>query len=81
MTQDLKYGVKTFRAVGLEAKWTKTRTGAPIIVARNPLGKLQHQREIWWVVDDSMWQRIKQWGILEAFDRSTLLGDFFSVTV
>jgi len=65
--------VKTFRAAGLEAKWTKTRKGQPVIVARNPTTRT------WYVVDRSMFKDMKKEGVLPAFERHTLLGDVFSL--
>ena len=77
----MKLSVKTFRAVGLEARWTKTRNGAPCIVVRNPSAKHKHQKETWWMVDNAMWESAKKFGVMEAFDRHTLLGDIFSIGV
>ena len=79
MKSTLTYNVATFRAAGLEAKWSRTQRGAPIIIARNPVAQLKHQKEIWWYCDHHMWQRASKVGIVEAFTESTLLGDFFSI--
>lgn len=68
----MNYTVTTIREAGLEARWTKTRTGAPIISARLPNGK-------WYVIDNSMWNSAKKIGILEAFKNHTALGEFFSI--
>lgn len=73
------YQVKTLRDAGLEAKWSKTPTGAPIIVARNPNSKLAHQREKWWFITARAWKVMSEVGIIEGFDRETLLGDVFSI--
>ena len=73
----MKYVVGTFRAAGLEAKWTRTRNGTPIIACRYPDG-LKHQREKWWVVDEQMFHDMERHGILEGFKNATFLGDFFS---
>lgn len=70
-----KYCVNTFRQAGLEARWTKTRTGAPIIVARKPGTKT------YWAVSNDMFEAIKVEGVLPAFERFTLLGDIFSVPI
>jgi len=70
----LKYTVSTIRSAGLEARWTKTRAGAPIIAARET-GKT------WCVIDRRMWQAMQDEGILPAFQRFTLLVDIFSVPV
>jgi len=40
----MKLSVKTFRAEGMEARWGKTRKGAPCIFARDPQAKAKHQR-------------------------------------
>lgn len=71
--------VKTFRAAGLEAKWSKTRAGRPVMVCRYPLAKYRHQRETWWVVDSAMVRQMERQGIVEGFDSCTLLGDMFSI--
>jgi hypothetical protein len=77
----LRYTVGTFRHAGLEARWTKTRKGAPIIVARNPKAISDHQRERWWAVDAAMWETMKEVGIVDGFDGHTILGDLFSYEV
>lgn len=74
----LRYRVGTLRAAGLEAKWTKNRAGAPIIVARDPRAKSAHQREQWWAVDATMWASMQRSGIRAGFDGATVLGDLFS---
>ncbi len=76
-----KYSVKTFRAAGLEARWTKNRKGAPIIVARDPQAKLAHQRNTWWVVDAAMWHNMQADGIRSVFLAHTLIGDVFSIAI
>jgi len=68
----MRYSVKTFRAAGLEAKWIKTRSGAPIISVRQPGQK-------WYVVDARMFAAMKKDGIVPAFKNYTLLGDYFWV--
>jgi len=74
----MKYTVETFRASGLEAKWTKRSDGSPAIVARNPNGRA-HQRNQWWTITKGMFEAMQKDGIVEAFDNHTLLGDVFSV--
>jgi hypothetical protein len=69
----MKYSVKTFRAAGLDAKWTRTRRGAPIIVVKKP-----HQKT-WVGVDQSMFDDMKKEGIADAFERHTLLVGIFSI--
>lgn len=71
----MKYSVKTLRAAGLEARWTHSRYGAPIIVAREPNTKT------WWHVSHDMWTAMGKEGVLKAFKRFILLGDIFSVSV
>jgi len=75
----MNYSVKPMREAGLEAKWTKTRNGAPIIVARYPKAEEKHQRECFWFVDQKMFDNMQEVGIVEAFERATLLGDIFSI--
>ena len=75
----MNYSVKPMREAGLEAKWTKTRRGAPIIVARYPKAEEKHQRELFWFVDQKMFDNMQEVGIVEAFERATLLGDIFSI--
>lgn len=75
----MEYTVATLREAGLEAKWHRTRKGAPIIVARGPRAYTSHQREGWWAVDKSMWKRMGEVGIMQGFEESTLLGDIFSI--
>lgn len=67
------YKVGWIRSQGFEARWTKTRLGAPIIVARQP-GKTT-----WWAVTASMWAKAQQKGFPAAFESFTLLGDVFSI--
>ncbi len=67
------YTVGTLRAAGLEAKWGRTRWGAPALFAR------EAGTDTWWMVDARMWERAKAVGVLAAFHEYTLLGNFFSV--
>lgn len=74
---DLKYTVKSIREHGLACKWTRTRSGAPIIVGRMPDvggGK-------WYFIDDRTWVRAKTVGIVQAFEEHNALGAFFSIPV
>jgi hypothetical protein len=73
---NLRYSVKTFRAAGLEARWTK-RAGRPVIVARNP----QSLDKTWWLVDNRVWQTMQTQGIVQGLEAYTLLGSFFSIGV
>lgn len=74
-----KYSVHTLRAAGLEARWTRNRNGAPIIVARDPNATLAHQRKTWWAVGQKMWDDMMKEGVREGFSNHTLLGDVFSI--
>lgn len=74
-----KYSVKTLRAAGLEARWTRNRNGAPIIVVRDPAANLRHQRQTWWAVGQRMWDDMMKDGVREAFDQHTLIADIFSI--
>lgn len=73
--------MSTFRAAGLEARWSKYRSGQPVIVVRDPNGVCAHQREQWWAVDASMFENMKRDGIAEAFHGHTLIGDIFSIAL
>jgi hypothetical protein len=75
----MPYRVATFRTAGLEAKWSRTRQGAPIIVARWPQGPCRHQRELWYRVDQCMYADMLDIGIVAAYDEHTILADFFSI--
>lgn len=75
----IKYQVGPLRAAGLEAKWAKTDTGAPIIVARWPGATQLHQRAKWHYVDASMFRSMQQDGIVEAYDGHTMLSDIFGI--
>ncbi len=77
----MKHRVGTYRAAGLEAKWSKTRVGQPYIVVRDPNAEFEHQRVTWWRVDNSMYQDMKKIGIREAFGNHTILGDVLSIPV
>ena len=74
----MNYRVGPLREAGLEARWGKTREGAPAIFARWPGGE-KHQREQWWMVDQGMWDLMEVHGIEAGFDHATALGCFFSV--
>lgn len=70
----MKYAVGTLREAGLEAKWTKTRYGAPIIIARMPgVGGGR-----WYAVDTHCWSRMLKVGVREGFEQVNLLGEVFS---
>ena len=73
MTTKLYYRVSTFREAGLEAKWSKTRSGQPYIVARDVCGQ-------WYVVTNVMFERMNIVGVVEGFNEHTLLGDVLSIS-
>lgn len=75
----MMYRVGTLRDAGLEAKWGKTRTGAPAIFARDPSSKHDHQSKTWWLVDADMWKAMRKDGIKEGFDSCTIWGDVFHI--
>ncbi len=77
----MKHRVGTYREAGREARWSKTRSGTPMILIRDPNGADEHQRKKWWLVNDSMFQDMKKIGIREAFDSHTILGAIFSIPV
>ena len=68
----MKYTVKYFRSQGLTVRWAKTRSGAPIIVAKTDCGS-------WVYIDNKMWERAKVVGIKQAFEENTAFIQFFSV--
>ena len=76
ITKETPYRVSTLREAGLEAKWSKSETGRPMMVARDPNAKSSHQRDVWWLVDDKMWGTMKN-GIVKGFNSATLLGNVF----
>lgn len=71
----MKYTVRTIREAGLEARWTRTRKGKPIIVARVP----GNETGTWYAVSDKVWKRAKLAGIYQAFEECTVLGRYFSI--
>lgn len=75
----MPYSVQTLRSAGLEARWARNRKGAPIIVARDPNGRHEHQRSRWWAVDAACWRAMQADGIREGFDSATLLADVFNI--
>jgi hypothetical protein len=79
MISKLKLSVSTFRAAGLEAKWGKLHSGRPAIFVRNPKSELAHQRDKWWLLTGSMFDSMQNEGVVEAFDRHTILGDVFAI--
>ena len=75
----MRYVVKTLREAGLEAKWSRTSSGGPILVARDPNAKADHMRKRWWYVDKQMWDSMKKTSIQDGFESWTILGDLFSI--
>lgn len=80
MNPKLKLNVSTFRSAGLEAKWGRTRLGRPAMFVRNPKASLAHQRTVWYLVSSSMFATMERVGVVEGFDRHTLLADMFSIS-
>lgn len=75
----IRYQVSTFTSYGLEAKWSKKQDGRKAIYLRNPNSILEHQRETWWLCNESMLNAMKEHGILKGFSSCTVLGDIFSI--
>jgi hypothetical protein len=71
----MKYQVGTFRDAGLQAKWRRTRNGAPIIIVR------QEDEKTWMAVTDRTWKDMKERGIMEGFHMHYTFIDYFSVPV
>jgi hypothetical protein len=69
----MKFNIATVRTSGLEAKWGRTRHGAPAIFARKP------GTQTWWMITKSMWADAQSEGLASAFERHTMLGDIFSI--
>jgi len=77
--EGLRYRVGALREAGLDAKWSKTGSGAPIIVVRNLNAETAHQRVYWWYCDKDMFTRMQKVGIIEGFNQTTILGDILSI--
>ena len=73
ITPVLPYKVRTFRDAGLQARWARTRQGAPIIAVR------KDDDGTWFVVDAEMWRTMNKHGIKVGFESHTCLGDVFSI--
>lgn len=71
--------VHEYRAAGLEAKWSRTRAGAPAIFVRNPNATAEHQRTKWWFVSRAMFEGMQKRNAVDVFNEHTLLGDIFSI--
>lgn len=75
----MKYTVGYIRSCGIECRWTKTRSGQPIIVGKTDSTDRQG-KPVWAVIDDEMWRYAQRIGDLkQAFDNSTALVNVFSV--
>jgi hypothetical protein len=71
----LEYKTLTFRLAGLDAKWSKTSKGAPIIVAKVLGGR-------WYAITAGMWKEIQRSGkVRDTFEDYTALGSFFSIPI
>jgi hypothetical protein len=68
----MRYIIQTFKDAGLQARWTRTRTGAPIISAKAEDGN-------WYVVDARCWEQAQKIGLKEAFENYNALGKYFSI--
>ena len=70
----MKYRVGDFRDLGLEAKWTRTGAGAPIIAVRKPGTKT------WCAVTGHLFKSMSESDDPgEKFDQGTALVDIFSI--
>jgi hypothetical protein len=85
---NMEYRVKTFRDAGLEARWTTTYEGRPLIVLRNPNSDAAHQRETWYACDNKMWKSMLKYQkegaedfIRKGYDGYTILAPFFSIPI
>lgn len=70
----MRYTVATLREAGLSAKWARTRTGVPILLASQPTATSH-----WFAVTGAMWERMRRVGVREGFEQATALADYFSV--
>jgi hypothetical protein len=61
----MSYSIQSLEEAGLQARWS--RSGAPLIVARNPRARLAFQRDSWWQVDPRMSAEMQRLGIVEGF--------------
>lgn len=71
----IPYTVGAVRAAGLQARWTRTRRGGPILSAFRP------EHNAWYVIDGRQYERAKVVGYKQAFEEATALGKFFSISV
>jgi hypothetical protein len=74
-TAPLRYTVGTVRAAGLDARWTKTNAGAPIIAAR----RADVGGGMWYVLDREIWGSAQKVGLATAFEQHCALGKYFSI--
>lgn len=76
----MRYTVGDIRKAGIECKWSRTRTGAPIIVGKtDTVGR--DGKPIWAYIDGEMWDDAKRQGLKAAFEAHTALIGFFSIPV
>lgn len=70
----MRYTVGEIRALGIQAKWSRNRNGAPIIVAR-------YKTEAWCAIDAKLWAKMAAPDAdpLEVFECHTALIDVFSI--
>lgn len=74
----MDYKVGTFRETGLTAKWSRTRSGAPIIIVSKPNSDIPHERTFWFC-DKTMWKNMEEVGVMEGFSSTLLLADIFCI--
>lgn len=72
----IPYTVKAMIDAGLEAR---RASGRKLLAVRNPKAKAEHQRTCWWKVTKAMHADMQEYGVVEAFDRHTILGGVFSI--
>lgn len=76
MTRPMAYRVGALRSAGLEARWTRTAAGAPIIAARDPHAPTGLERDTWWLVDRELWGDMQASGARQALGEHTELAVF-----
>jgi hypothetical protein len=77
---ELRYVVKTFRDVGLEAKWDKTQYGQPYIRVRS-LCPVEDWEKEWIIVNTPLFEAMKRDGVVSAYRFAAQLCDIFSIPV
>jgi len=69
------YQVGTFRDAGLKAKWTKRRSGRPVIAVYHD------KHDSWYIIDKNLWEFMcnAPEGLKVGFKMGTLISDIFSI--